>query len=402
MPFTVGQNYTRDEIHAELGGDTQSFLPWSGGRIVCGCFKTDLNPDVPDVVLVGGSDEAGNILKRAKLLVAQGGTLPVFMKQASNQWSYEGAYRLTRQTEDPDELRRYVEAAGRTNVAMALFFEPVTVVRRTYLLTWNPNEYPWADIEADAQAVIDGRKEPSEWSCGNTKRIRLGDRFFMLRQGVEPRGIVAAGWVTSDPFEKPHWDEQRAEQGVKATYVGVRFERILVPPQDDPLPVSDLKTGELASVNWRPQRSGMEVRNGVAELERLWKRHLDAYDSDNGDGLSAIEGGVTMALRRHRFRERKLRDAKLADYKMRHEGRLPCEECGLDFLAVYGEIGRDFAHVHHREPLGGRKGPSVTRMQDLAVVCANCHAMLHRGGDALPPGHLLKRSQGDGTASPSI
>ena len=47
MPFIFGKNYTRDEIHAELGGDTQSFLPWSGGWIArratlvagCNCFR---------------------------------------------------------------------------------------------------------------------------------------------------------------------------------------------------------------------------------------------------------------------------------------------------------------------------------------------------------------------------
>lgn len=56
-----------------------------------------------------------------------------------------------------------------------------------------------------------------------------------------------------------------------------------------------------------------------------------------------------------------------------------CVACGFDFLARYGEIGRDFIHVHHVIPVSKlddryRLNPA----DDLVPVCPNCHAMIHR------------------------
>lgn len=54
-----------------------------------------------------------------------------------------------------------------------------------------------------------------------------------------------------------------------------------------------------------------------------------------------------------------------------------CCVCEMNFEAVYGELGKDYIHVHHNKPLatGKRKSNSST---DFDVVCPNCHAMLHR------------------------
>jgi hypothetical protein len=32
---------------------------------------------------------------------------------------------------------------------------------------------------------------------------------------------------------------------------------------------------------------------------------------------------------------------------------LRCQACRLDFMELYGELGRDFIEVHHRRPLAG-------------------------------------------------
>src|SRR5947209_4452087 len=99
MLFILGESYTRHQIHAVVGGDTQSYLPQKDGKIVCGCFKTDSNPEAPLVILVGGYDPEEHtnlILKKAKLLAGQEGAIPVFLKQASNAWVFDGYYRASR------------------------------------------------------------------------------------------------------------------------------------------------------------------------------------------------------------------------------------------------------------------------------------------------------------------
>jgi 5-methylcytosine-specific restriction protein A len=45
---------------------------------------------------------------------------------------------------------------------------------------------------------------------------------------------------------------------------------------------------------------------------------------------------------------------------------------------MYGELGEGFAECHHRTPLGELTGKTRTRLADLAIVCANCHRILHR------------------------
>jgi len=49
----VGETYSRIEINKILGGDTQSYLPINKDAVVCVCLTMDLNPDAPDIVLVG-------------------------------------------------------------------------------------------------------------------------------------------------------------------------------------------------------------------------------------------------------------------------------------------------------------------------------------------------------------
>lgn len=97
------------------------------------------------------------------------------------------------------------------------------------------------------------------------------------------------------------------------------------------------------------------------------------------DEAAATEG--RLLVRRHVARERKrpLRDKKVRQVQQR-EGRLACEVCGIEFSEFYGPIGDGYIEVHHRLPLAA-SGPTSTRLTDLAIVCPNCHRMLHRDHD---------------------
>jgi len=81
-------------------------------------------------------------------------------------------------------------------------------------------------------------------------------------------------------------------------------------------------------------------------------------------------------MHRVRERNRELVKRKRAAV-LRETGRLACEACDFDFNEKYGEHGRGFIEVHHLLPLHALSPGSRTRLQDLAILCANCHRMVH-------------------------
>jgi hypothetical protein len=214
---------------------------------------------------------------------------------------------------------------------------------------------------------------------------------FLLRQGVEPKGIVASGWVTKATHDGPHWDATRAANGDVANFVCLAFEVLLDPRPggDPPLDVRRFRSSPLAEVNWSTPASGIRVSEAAAdELERAWQEHLPAQRAELGAAdeppAGVVEGIMSVRLVKHRSRERALRAVKLADFAAKStDGRLRCEVpgCSFDFEERYGELGRGFAQVHHLRPLAEAAGPVQTRLEELAVVCANCHAMIHTGGE---------------------
>lgn len=107
------------------------------------------------------------------------------------------------------------------------------------------------------------------------------------------------------------------------------------------------------------------------------------------DEFSALEG--RRVLLRHFRRERNpvlVQEAKRQ--RLRTSGRLTCEACGFDFFEVYGALGDGFIEAHHTVALRDLAGPTATKSSDLALVCANCHRMLHRGKTWLTVTELRK------------
>ncbi|HEY7117657.1 MAG TPA: HNH endonuclease [Tepidisphaeraceae bacterium] len=112
-------------------------------------------------------------------------------------------------------------------------------------------------------------------------------------------------------------------------------------------------------------------------------RATTGTEADTDGTLVALEGDRVAATVMQSKRDRRLREAKIRLARRAAGGRLVCEVpgCGFDFERVYGVLGSGFAHVHHRESLSSRRGRRRhTSIDELAIVCANCHAMIHRHG----------------------
>ena len=61
---------------------------------------------------------------------------------------------------------------------------------------------------------------------------------------------------------------------------------------------------------------------------------------------------------------------------------LSCMVCMFNYAEKYGEVGAGYIHVQHVKPVSGLdEEVSIDPSTDLAVLCANCHAMIHRKKD---------------------
>jgi predicted HNH restriction endonuclease len=86
----------------------------------------------------------------------------------------------------------------------------------------------------------------------------------------------------------------------------------------------------------------------------------------------------------HRYFERDGKIARSAKaQRLAKTGKLECEVCQFNFAAHFGEIGRGFIEAHHKTPISQLGGIKKTKIEDLALVCSNCHRMLHRGDPLL-------------------
>jgi hypothetical protein len=121
MSFQLAEHYTRKEIHDAVGGSVEDYLPTKDGRVVCGTFRPDANPDAPMIVLAGKSPK---IRKAAEQFARQPEAIPIFLKREANRWQYVGRFRVARASTDPSDIAKHERRANRHNtISIVLFLE---------------------------------------------------------------------------------------------------------------------------------------------------------------------------------------------------------------------------------------------------------------------------------------
>ena len=119
--FEHGVSYTRKDIHDQIGGSLQSFLPHVGGRVVAACLRPDYNPDAPDILLVGTGD---GIEHAADMLVAQRNPVPTFLKLSTGGWKYVGEHAVVRSSQDAADLAVQARRSGRDDITRVIYMVP--------------------------------------------------------------------------------------------------------------------------------------------------------------------------------------------------------------------------------------------------------------------------------------
>jgi hypothetical protein len=118
------------------------------------------------------------------------------------------------------------------------------------------------------------------------------------------------------------------------------------------------------------------------DLQRLAADILDPMDIESLRELPTreFEEGRKKLLSHTRLE--KVRNSALVRaakrlFKAKH-GHLYCEVCAFDFDKAYGARGKNFIEAHHNIPVSEITRSTKVTVDNLTMLCSNCHRMIHR------------------------
>ena len=139
-------------------------------------------------------------------------------------------------------------------------------------------------------------------------------------------------------------------------------------------------------LDYYEEKSGASVKQRRDIYEKYLslldkKPELTVFPDEVDENLKYAEG-KTKAVLVNSYERNQVARQKCID----HYGPF-CQVCTFDFGNVYGDLGKDFIHVHHVIDIATiGTDYSVDPIKDLIPVCPNCHSMLHKK----KPAYLVK------------
>lgn len=127
------------------------------------------------------------------------------------------------------------------------------------------------------------------------------------------------------------------------------------------------------------QREVWNHFDGFTNLNLAAHLANDEVQEDSYEDFEAREGAESLIFKQHLSRERNKLIVGIAKERalQKGNGKILCECCSFDFFKQYGDIGYSFIECHHGLSIS-TGGERITRIEDLHMVCSNCHRMLHR------------------------
>jgi 5-methylcytosine-specific restriction protein A len=252
-----------------------------------------------------------------------------------------------------------------------------------YLYTWNPKRWKWADQPEAICRIGDGEPYDIYWSCGNTKKMVIGDIFFLIKLGIEPKGIIGCGYISSLPYPLPHWDEEKARRGLSALRTDLLFKAL----SEKPIIFTEQLQNRYPAYNWSPQASGLSIPDTIASelFSEIQESPTFCFSIPTKNEIRLYTEGKTRTVTSRTYdRSPHARQACIEHYGY------TCCVCGFNFEKTYGALGENYIEVHHLKPVSDiGKEYFIDPIKDLRPVCANCHRMLHKQRPPLAVEDLL-------------
>ena len=111
---------------------------------------------------------------------------------------------------------------------------------------------------------------------------------------------------------------------------------------------------------------------------KFWRLNIEIEFDSNSELTGEFPEGKIVE-RTHKSRERNNQVISLAKEKFKNlHGRLFCQVCDFDFEKIYGQVGKEFIEGHHTVAVSDMAPDHKTKVEDIAMLCANCHRMVHK------------------------
>lgn len=201
--------------------------------------------------------------------------------------------------------------------------------------------------------------------------------------GPDTGGTAIVGWYTNATVyrdlqaipspHKKHRDNNISEYRIVAS---VKNAHLIPTIERDFLIPRRVKGGIGQSNVWyadKPESAALVASVSKYVQSGARTSRLPDVDADS----SAIEGNPRLVAHLRRERNPSLAEKKKKSV-LAARGKLSCEACGFNFELKYGRHGHGFCEVHHLKPISKMHKSKVTTLVDLAVVCSNCHRIIHR------------------------
>ena len=236
----------------------------------------------------------------------------------------------------------------------------------------------------DAIAAQDGM---ADW---RTDKFSVGDIVFIYKTNPEKRihykmEVIKVKMIFDEAFEQEAFWTDKDQYYVGITSFYARF-KLLEEYTDDILSLHHLHEHGYEGI----PRSVRECKD-EGLIDFLLHPHQmvneDVYDVDYPEDDEKLYEGALVTVKANKY-ERNQKARRECVAKKGYQ----CLVCGRDFEATYGEIGKNFIHVHHLTPISTiGKEYELNVDTDLVPVCPNCHRVIHKNSITADKIPLLKQ-----------
>ena len=203
--------------------------------------------------------------------------------------------------------------------------------------------------------------------------IQVGDHVYIWRSAGKKRGesgVIASGIVLTEPKNMADdsgglWSDGEPSEELR---VVIQLHDVRLSAEEGMLLAQDLSV------------------DSTLEQLRIFRMRAETnymLSAEHGGQLEqeAFSGGFSEGEKKERIHMRRERNRKLVELAKSQfigkHGRLFCEACGFNAHLSYGIDPDKLIEAHHKVAVSELEAGSYTRVEDLLMLCPNCHRVVH-------------------------